>query len=329
MIKVFSKISIIIILIVLVVGGIFAWQYFGTPEEKVVDETADWKTYYNERYSIEFKYPKLWVLDEKNALAADHPDQNRNFVQINVFNGVPGPQDESMSSCQPGIATLVFQVGKLRESQQTFEEFVNFQIENPERGKPPTVKPELIQTTLGGHNAFEIKDVYDSCEKDFYYVEQSSDRYMTISFIVDKNEDKLIINQILSTFRFIETPDETAGWQIYKNEEYGFEIKYSKDWMYEQNIFSATKPSLVFCPLSLAEVSTGGTICKLKTEALKPQYEAGMVYLFNNISDPKPNNPDYRYLGVNNLGYYYYLYSSASGNESIVNQMLATFRFLE
>lgn len=51
---------------------------------------------------------------------------------------------------------MVYQVGKLRDSQQSFEEFVNFQIENPERGMPPAIKQGLIQTTKGGRQ--RIKD---------------------------------------------------------------------------------------------------------------------------------------------------------------------------
>jgi len=49
----FSKIWIIVI--ILLAGGTFAWQYFGapveekeTPAEEFVDETADWQTYRNE-----------------------------------------------------------------------------------------------------------------------------------------------------------------------------------------------------------------------------------------------------------------------------------------
>ena len=37
-----------------------------------------------------------------------------------------------------------------------------------------------------------------------------------------------VFRQILSTFKFIE-PDETADWNVYRNEEYGYEIKYSPD----------------------------------------------------------------------------------------------------
>jgi hypothetical protein len=203
--RAFSKILISVILVVLAGGGIFVWQYFGTPEEAIEDKTVDWKTYSNEEYGFEFKYPKPWILNESIALAVDHPAQKRNFVQIRVTNGINEPQDESMSPCQPGYASLVYQVGKWREpSFEEFREFVDFLIENPERGLPPTVKPELIQTTVGGRNAFKIEDIYNNCKRGFYYVEQGSDRYTTISLIAEKNDDKLIIDQMLSTFRFLE-----------------------------------------------------------------------------------------------------------------------------
>lgn len=188
-------ILIIIILAVIVGGGILAYQCWWLPKE----EAKIWKTYRNEKYSIEFQYPNSWILDDKEALSIKLPDQTKNFIQINVSNGVSGPEDKSMSPCQSGIASMVYQVGKLRDSQQTFEEFVNFQIENPERGMSPAVKPKLIQTTIGEHNALKIKETINSCKKEFYYVEQSSDRYMTISFIVDKDEDKMIIDRIFST----------------------------------------------------------------------------------------------------------------------------------
>ncbi len=63
----FSKIWIVVILIILVGGGILAWQYWAvpkeempevkTPEEIIEDETADWDTYRNEEYGFEIKYP--------------------------------------------------------------------------------------------------------------------------------------------------------------------------------------------------------------------------------------------------------------------------------
>lgn len=205
--SIIGKIIIPIVFFGILIGGILAWQYFGASEE----ETANWKTYRNEKYSIEFQYPNSWILDDKEALSINLPDQTKNFIQINVSNDVSGPEDESMSPCQPGIASVVYQVGKLRDSQQTFEEFVNFQIENPERGMPPAVKPRLIQATIGGHNALKIEKMVDNCKTEFFYVEQNLDHYMTISFIVDKNDDKLIIDQMLSTFKFLGEGCTTEG----------------------------------------------------------------------------------------------------------------------
>lgn len=52
-----------IVIVLLIVGGIFAWQYFGIPKEEteapeeLADETANRKTYRNEEYGFEFKYP--------------------------------------------------------------------------------------------------------------------------------------------------------------------------------------------------------------------------------------------------------------------------------
>jgi hypothetical protein len=61
----FSKIGIIIILVVLVAGGFFAWQYLGPGKEATPDKTANWQTYHNEKFQYEIKYPpELEMLKE-------------------------------------------------------------------------------------------------------------------------------------------------------------------------------------------------------------------------------------------------------------------------
>lgn len=51
---------------------------------------------------------------------------------------------------------------------------------------------------------------------------------------------------------------ETAGWKIYKNEEYGFGIKYPKDWNYGPNILrNPQEPHMVFCPPEFSNLESG------------------------------------------------------------------------
>jgi len=88
-IKEMSKTLITILLVFIVIaGGYFAWQYWpkGQPVQPVVnnqvvnnrqnqnqiptDETADWKTYTNERYGFEVRYPSNYeVLEISDNIA--------------------------------------------------------------------------------------------------------------------------------------------------------------------------------------------------------------------------------------------------------------------
>ena len=66
--RAFSKILILVIFVILAGGGIFAWQYFGAPEEGVEDETADWETYQDEQNKwYEVKYPPNWTVQSRTV----------------------------------------------------------------------------------------------------------------------------------------------------------------------------------------------------------------------------------------------------------------------
>ena len=57
-------IAILIAVVLIIAGGILAWQYFGAPKEEAVeDETVDWEIYRNEEYGYEIKYPQDWKFE--------------------------------------------------------------------------------------------------------------------------------------------------------------------------------------------------------------------------------------------------------------------------
>jgi len=63
----FSKIWILIIIVILLAGGILAWQPWrvpkeevGVPEEGIPEKTVNWEVFSNSMVGMSFKYPKEW-----------------------------------------------------------------------------------------------------------------------------------------------------------------------------------------------------------------------------------------------------------------------------
>ena len=101
----FSKIWILIILIVFIAGGISAWQYLVAPEEEVVeDKTVDWNVYQNEEYGFEIKYPvDWWVAGESGAGG----EGVLHLFSVNIQKGKQGPPGELCVGC-PGLFINIY-----------------------------------------------------------------------------------------------------------------------------------------------------------------------------------------------------------------------------
>jgi hypothetical protein len=107
-----------------------------------------------------------------------------------------------------------------------------------------------------------------------------------------------------------EPTNQTAGWETYKNSQYGFEIKYPGNWKY-QNV-SCNLDFVVFCPVGTKGKGMGGIV---------PGADCGVTCGL----DTTTSTPIFIYLGskmsVSSLQYY------DSQYKPIYDQMLPTFKF--
>jgi len=236
-------ILIVVILAFLVGGGILFWiktqeippvglSEIERPEEIVIDETADlvpsevegWKTYRNEEYGFEIKYPGDIFTEKAVAEKTLPPSYTEEFSGLKLIHSIPIqhcglsglPED-----CEPETQDITigfFPIGK------------NFQdITTPIRNTLGNgyLKEIIVSGKIG--TTFELGAEGEGV---FYYL-ISLNQYKTLlitrSYINEKTvtiyqdakdfipiaEQEKLFNQMLSTFRFIEI-DETADWKTYR-----------------------------------------------------------------------------------------------------------------
>lgn len=107
----FSKIWVVVIVVVFIAGGIFAWQYLKVPKEITEDETVNWKVYSNEAYKYEIKYPPNLKTAKEEAEKLDmdfplettrrmfwtFPPKEDSSVYISIsLEAIPNPEKKSL-----------------------------------------------------------------------------------------------------------------------------------------------------------------------------------------------------------------------------------------
>lgn len=189
-------------------------QATGIPSQNQ-DMTAGWQTYTNTEYGFEFKYPKEWTLESPNSETInlyryiENPDERQydGMVYLRVFD--PYISANEPAGDRPNIVSLE----ERKINNITFSrEIISF-------GTGTNLSYRTVQDDFG----IQV-DVYS-------YVNGSTGTG-------DEFDD--LLDQIISTFKFIDS--QTAGWQTYKDEEYGFEFKYKPTYNIEVNYDHITGP---------------------------------------------------------------------------------------
>lgn len=126
----------------------------------------------------------------------------------------------------------------------------------------------------------------------------------------------------------ITAPDETADWKTYTSEEYGFEIKYPKNWDYGPNMVS-TGPNLVFCPPEFSDPDPE-VKCKWESRNGHKPSPLAPVGLFVWKAEDFSRETDKRGVWKDPSGKYVYgLKLFNDFFQDTYDQMLSTFQFIK
>lgn len=193
-------ILIVVILVILVSGGILVYTNYlikeiisfsriseiKKPGKIIEDETANWRTYFNENLSFSFKYPTNWIMKEDTL--PDIPRETMASEYLYISN--------DLMSESPGLILYVNPAGfgvippdieyELAPTEENGVKIINRTEIPPFDEEGPTNIDGIVvifcKTVRLGANTYSFEFVFKEGGKDF----------------------EPVFNQMLSTFRFIE-----------------------------------------------------------------------------------------------------------------------------
>ena len=163
------------------------------------NQFTDWKTYKNEAYRFEFKYPSDWILEaDENGVSLDSPENFKN----------PNRRIEILVAYDKNPNNL--SAKQYYNGTNGIKAFDN-----------PTEDKELI---IENQKSYELYPATGEFPGELVIIPKEQ-IFIRFDTALIKENTGIVLNQILSTFKISDINQK----KIYRNDKYGFEFAYPSD----------------------------------------------------------------------------------------------------
>ncbi len=211
----------------------------------VVDVSSNWKTYRNDEYGFEFKYPKDWKISqdleniEKKEDEGHLPfkdlsvyvlDNERELDYINFVKNYEYIGSGFNWVGEEGDLVNIFILNERFDDESLND--IEEKVEDREDG---SWVENVKDISVGGFKAKRFiyrKEHEGSSTMEVIKIEKPGIGNGFINIKIHYNDGKYrkdVFDQILSTFKFISTSTEAINiknWKVYTDDEYGFQFEY-------------------------------------------------------------------------------------------------------
>jgi len=291
------------------------------------DETANWKTYRNEQYGFEVKYPLDWNYHTGGG-----------FGVITFYQGEWGGEGDILLIVNKGFLEEEYQKTKKasEDSNQCLLEKCSidqfYKTPNECKGKCE-ISESTISVAGKDCKVIIIKDNPIGFSKRVFIGAEDYFLQFISSF-----KGQAILDQMLSTFKFTGTStNETANWKTYKSDKWGFEIKYPSNYKISKDIQTEVGPVLT-SDFYTQIIFRNFTYTRSQIDLEKSKSEKVTISSLDGYRYPATGNMDggidisvsfYDYPNTNNV--FNILFSTTKSSEedevSVFNKILSTLRF--